>query len=122
MPQHLLETWAPTEQVICLVELMAVMLFLHNEEQLLHGTDILLFIDNSAALSALIKGRSGCADLDYLAQRIHLRAYSIDARLWVEYVETDANWADGVSREGPNCRWASSHDFRVRYVDVPDIP
>ena len=65
------------------------------------------------------RGRSGCADLDYLAQRIHLHSYSTDTRIWVEYVESNANWADGTSREGPSCKWAASHGFQVRVVEVP---
>ena len=35
-------------------------------------------------------------------------------------VESNANWADGASREGPSCSWASSHSFWVRHVEVPN--
>ena len=121
VPKVVLEIWAPTKQVICLVELAAVLTLLHHEHHHLAGTDLMLFVDNSAAVSAFVKGRSGSADLDRLAQQIHLISYEIDVRIWIEYIETDANWADGVSRRGPDCHWARKHGFQVRTVEVPQL-
>ena len=122
VPQSHLEKWAPKKQVICLVELAAVATLLAEEEALLQNSDVILFVDNSAAVSAYIKGRSGCPQLDALAQQIHLTAYRTDTRLWMEYVETTANWADGVSRRGLECPWAYANGFTVRTVRVPKLP
>ena len=104
-----------------MVELVAIEILIHNEEENLRGTDVVLFVDNSVAISAFIKGRSGNADLDAMAQRIHLHCYRIDVRIWVEYVESDSNWADGTSREGLAGRWAATNNFTCRLVEVPAL-
>ena len=46
------------QQVISMVELSAVSALLHNESKHLSGADVLLFVDNSAAISAFVKGGS----------------------------------------------------------------
>ena len=36
-----------------------------------------------------------------------------------EYVESDANWSDGVSRFGVSDDWAVRHAFSILSMDVP---
>ena len=60
----------------------------------------MLFVDSRAAVSSYVKGRSGNSNLDGLSRWIHVRVYGMDLRIWVEYIEGAANWADGISREG----------------------
>ena len=71
-----------------------------------------------APMEAHVEGATPrCRNTRYKHGHRQSRSY-----VWWEYVESDSNWADGASREGPYCRWAASHGFEVRYVEVPRIP
>ena len=87
-----------------------------SESHQLRGADVLLFVDNSAAISAFVKGRSGSLAMDALARKVHLQTYAMDTRLWLEYVEATANWADGVSRDVVDNAWALQNHFTLRAV------
>ena len=93
----------------------------HLVWQQIKDCDLIYFIDNSAALSALVKGRSGNPDMDWLARWVHLQTYHLNVRLWLEYVETDANWADGASRLGAPCDWAALHGFELKQAAWPRL-
>ena len=48
--------------------------------------------------------------------------FMLKTTMWWEYVESNANWADGVSRkEGKHCRWAAAHGFSVVQVEGPKV-
>ena len=61
------------------------------------------FIDNTVALSAMIKGSSAEPDLAGAAATIHLVLADRRSRVWFEYIESDSNSADEPSR----ALWAS---------------
>ena len=59
--------------------------------------------------------------MDALARKVHLQAYAMDTRLWLEYIETTANWADGVSRNGTTDAWALRHGFQLSRATLPQL-
>ena len=58
------------------------------------------FLDNQAAMNIMIKGSSGQSDLADIAAAAHLTLAKLDCRDFFEWIETDANVADGLSRDG----------------------
>ena len=58
------------------------------------------FIDNVAALMALVRGRSDSSSLDNLARAIHTAIFALKAWIYFEWVPSESNWSDGISREG----------------------
>ena len=48
--------------------------------------------------------------------------FQLDITIWWEFVESKANWSDGVSRVGSKCPWAAEHGFSVDKVSVLDLP
>ena len=69
------------------------------------------FIDNTAALMALIRGRSGSSDLERLSQLVHLCLFALSASLFWEWVPSKSNWADAISRMGYSDPWYPAHGF-----------
>ena len=51
---------------------------------------------------APVDGMSGSLSLDVMAQFVHIACFAVRAALHLEYVESDCNWADEDSRDGPN--------------------
>ena len=71
------------------------------------------FIDNVAALMALVRGSSGSHSLDQMAKLVHLACFAIRSVPYFEYIESKANWADEISRVGAQCSWAPCNAFSV---------
>ena len=62
---------------------------------------------------ALVKGSSGSESLDKMAQLVHLACFAIRSVPYFEYIESKANWADEISREGARGTWAPRNAFSV---------
>ena len=70
---------------------------------------------------ALVKGCSGVPSMDQMAKAIHLGAFSLEAQAYYEYVESKANWADEISREGLAGSWAVKNKFITRHCGVSTL-
>ena len=77
------------------------------------------FIDNVAALMALVRGTSKNPDLNRLAGLVHSALFALQTWVYFEWVESDANWSDGVSRVGQRCEWARDNGFAVQSIAAP---
>ena len=77
----------------------------------LRGKRGIWFIDNIAALMALVRGRSNSTDLDKLAGSIHAALFAMQTWMYFEWVESRSNWADGISRESFKDAWHRRHVF-----------
>ena len=53
---------------------------------------------------------------------VHLLLAALQVRVWFEYVESAANWSDGVSRELEKDPWAQANGFPVAIAEVPLWP
>ena len=84
--------------------------------------DVLIFVDNEAAVSALIRGASRVADAAQLTELFHALLLRLAARAWVEWVDSDSNPADGLSRRGLQDPWTIRQDFILRHVDATAFP
>ena len=74
-----------------------------------HG---LWFIDNVAALMALVKGSSKTQSLDQIAKATQLGGFALEIQSYYEYVESEANWSDEISRLGSKGPWATQNNSR----------
>lgn len=64
----------------------------------LRGRRVNAFIDNTAALSALVHGYTGKEDLAKISNAYHLQLASLRAAAYLEFVPSEANIADLPSR------------------------
>jgi hypothetical protein len=77
------------------------------------------FIDNVSALMSLVKGRSRVRDLDEISLIIHMVLFSLKCCVFFEYVESAANWSDGISRSGTLDTWHREHGFTAARISMP---
>ena len=99
--------------VIAQLELMLVLNALTGQPELFRHRRGTWFADNTAALMALVRGKSNQPDLDMLAKMIHIAMFSLRVWIYFEWIESKANWADGISRQGAGDLWLRRHAFAV---------
>ena len=110
--------WGVRATYIAQLELLAVLVAITETAGVVRGASSVWFIDNVAALMALVKGSSGSHSLDQMAKIIHLACFAIHSVPYFEYVESKANWADEISRVGAQGNWASHNAFSVSECGV----
>ena len=86
-------------QQIGQVELLGAVAPYLSLPDLLRGRDIIHFVDNTSAVAALTKGFSRVPDSARIVHAFHAWCAGARARVWFEYVASDANPSDTPSRE-----------------------
>ena len=80
------------------------------------GRDVLWLIDNTSAMHAFVRGASANELLEEIVAAYWFLAFELRARVWLEWVDSKSNWADGISREFANDEFVLRHKFQVREV------
>ena len=76
-----------------------------NLHRRLRGCDVVWFIDNEAAAAATIRGASREDDVNDFVQVAHLMWMYLGVRVWIEWVDSESNPSDGLSRLGLQDPW-----------------
>ena len=100
LPSRLYHHWGPQITYIAQLELLAVLTAITQVAGQIRGTNSIWFVDNVAALMALVKGSSGSQSLDQMAKLVHLACFAVRTVPYFEYVESEANWSDEISIAG----------------------
>ena len=74
---------------------------------------VILFIDNTTALSAFVNGYASKGDMARIVNALHVAQAVLGCHIWIEWVPSDANLADLPSRQeydayfriAPNSKW-----------------
>ena len=100
VPAFLLEAWRGLvgEQLICQIEMYAVLCIRWHARHLLHGRLAILFIDNEPCRFCLIKGRSPSDPLFRMAHACSCLEGAMPCYLWYERIASYCNPADLPSR------------------------
>ena len=99
-PQRLVDGLSPRKTQIILLELMAAAGMLYTYQDRLRGQDVIFFIDNQSIGCALVKGCSRSCGIQLLATSWQLLCLQLGCRVWIEWVPSESNPADILSREG----------------------
>ncbi|CAE7466822.1 unnamed protein product [Symbiodinium microadriaticum] len=104
VPDQLLSSWKQRKQQIFPGEslCMLVVPLLHGAH--LQDRDAIWFVDNMGALSASIKGGSREVDVHLIALAAASLRTPLAFRPWFEWVDSDSNPSDGLSRLGAMAR------------------
>ena len=77
---------------------------------------------------ALVNGKSDSPSLDLMARFVHVACFALHAAPYFKYVQSNANWADEISREGLTGNWArdnaftlSSCTFAPQLLEIPCV-
>lgn len=121
---ELLRRWSAIGGVnINQLELVGIILGILTFKELVRGRRLLLFCDNTTALSAAIHGYASKPDLARLSNILHIVMMRLELDVWFEYVPSAVNWADEPSRLAikgeEECRRSLEEmGFEVRTMEV----
>ena len=99
-PQQLVDALSVRKTQIIPLELMAAAGMLVTYGHLLRGEDVIFFIDNQSVCCALVKGCSRSWDIQLLSTCWQLLCLQLGCRVWIEWVPSESNPADILSRDG----------------------
>ena len=77
----------------------------------LAGRNVVWFCDNTSAMHSFVKGASKNAILERIVNLTWLLSYPCQTHIWIEWIDSDSNWADGISREYGKDEWLLRHHF-----------
>jgi hypothetical protein len=115
----LYSVWGRKETYICQLELFTMLAAILLNATALRDGHSLWFIDNVPALMAMVNGTSPSPTLEHMAKVAHLMLFALRAQAYFEYIESGANWADEISREGLQGPWAEKNGFACVDATVP---
>jgi hypothetical protein len=100
VPQHIMQQLKERKTQICPLEeiALAAPYFCPELEPILHNRDVLHFADNTSANGAASRAYSSAPDLARIVHSLTLKNVRNGTRVWIEYVPSAANIADGPSR------------------------
>ena len=119
MPPEVVSTWTPRRTQIFPSEAMAVYAAVFNHQAALAGEDVVIFVDNEAAAAALVRGFSSSADVGCIAQSLRWLLLRISCWMWIEWVDSDSNVPDGLSRTGACDEWTAAQGWDIRTAEPP---
>ena len=119
VPLSVVSSWTPREQQIFAAEAFAPVSATYNHPSAFYGRDVLWFIDNEAAAATLIRGASREKDVCEIAECTHLLWAHLRCRVWVEWIDSDSNPSDGLSRDGIMDQWCLSRDIPIIVAAPP---
>ena len=113
MPESIVHLYSGTKAFIYFLEAIAAIIAPLALAQILPDHYI-AFIDNEAVCTAFIKGSSTSRDVDHLASIAHLVSCRSGIRLWFEWIDSDSNISDGLSRLGVHDEFAIQQKWQLR--------
>ena len=117
---HVLGLFEQRHQQITPCEALLSVIVPHNLGSRMAGRDILWYIDNQAACQILTIGSSSQSDLCFISSLAHLLFARLNCRIFWEYIESDANPSDGLSRRGLLDEWDGQTDPLTILMRVHD--
>ena len=97
--------WVVRDQQVFVAEALAPLAVTVHHAEALRNRDVIWFVDNVGACSVLIKGNSSQYDAGIVTAAVHLCWARLGIRSWIEWVASDDNPSDGLSRAGLNDPW-----------------
>ena len=119
VPSSVMASWKPRTQQIYPGETMAVLVAITLCSSSLAGRDLLWFVDNEAAVAALVRSSTSQEDVHLLSQAVHINLHSLGSRFWCEWIDSESNVSDGLSRLGSADPWTQSQQWCVRDYPFP---
>eukprot|EP00435_Cladocopium_sp_Y103_P000858 s5581_g1.t1 len=121
VPSSVVASWHPRAQQIYPGETLAAVVVPALYPDVLTNQDCIWFIDNEASAAALIRASTSESDVLVLVQQAHLQFNELNLRVWFEWVDTESNPADGLSRDGLRDPWTLSQGWQLQEFPFPPL-
>ena len=112
----LIRSLLPRETQICACEALAVPQGILVQGHQWRGRDLIWFIDNEAACSSMVRGGSTADDVSEVAALAHLLLLVFEIQVWFEWIDSDSNPSDGLSRDGLDDAWTLKQSWNLQQV------
>ena len=119
VPQEVIASWIPRKQQIYPGEAVVALVLPALLPALLADRDILWFVDNESAASTLVRCASSQCDVHEIAQYSHYMLHMLRSRVWYEWIDSDSNPSDGLSRAGLEDEWTQSQNWSLQSYSFP---
>ena len=120
VPPSVIDLWKSRVQQIFPGESLCGIAVPSSCWELLTGRDVLWFVDNESACSALIRGHSSQGDVHVIAQTASLLMCRNSCRTWYEWIDSASNVSDGLSRLGLQDPWTLAQGWLLSTFALPD--
>ncbi len=107
------------KQPIQLCEAAMVPLALIQWPESFRGRNMVWYVDNTSAMASFVKGASANEDLERIVGLFWMLAWHLQVRVWFEWVDSDSNWSDGVSRLLEKDEFSAEHGFPLEAMAGP---
>ena len=107
-------------QLLNIAEAFAPIAALETSPEIFEDSEVLWFVDNEGAVSSLIRGAARVEDIDAVAALTTVQAAKLKSSLWYEWIDSDSNPADGLSRDGVEDGWTKAQGWDLRDLGSPD--
>ena len=111
--------WTDRKTQIYPAEVYALFAAVWEHRFLLAGADVLAFVDNEAAAAAIIRGAPRHNDVGDMVHCLHWTLLRHGVRPWVEWIDSDSNPSDGLSRDGLLDKWTLEQGWDLRAGSHP---
>jgi hypothetical protein len=112
VPLEAARRWLQRQQQVALLELLAPVAAIHLWPHILKNQHVILWLDNSNAFSALVKGYSGKLDITELAGTFWINSARLSISWWLDRESSAANMSDGPSRQ--------NYSLMKKLVGIPE--
>ena len=118
---EVLQLFQQRHQQITPCEAILSVIVPHNLGPYMGGRDVVWYMDNQAACQILTVGSSSQSDLCFIASLAHLLFARLNCRIFGEYIASDANPSDGLSRKGLLDEWTQLQGWSLSPAHIPDL-
>ena len=108
IPAAAIAEWKERSQQIFVGETLAALLVPVLLPNFFRNADVLWFIDNSAAVAKTIRATSQEEDVHEVAAAAACVRTQLCCRAWFEWIDSESNPSDGLSRLGLADEWSMS--------------
>ena len=119
VPPAVLQSWNVRQQQIFPGESLCGLLVPWLHPQSFCSADVVWFIDNESAVASLIKASSDQPDVHRIVQTSQAVLQALGARTWFEWIDTESNPSDGLSRDGLFDVWTQSQGWSLKDYSFP---
>ena len=119
VPQAVLDSWADRRQQIYPGETLAVLAVPMLYADLFQNRDVLWFLDNQASLATALTGASTQDDVHELSHLAAVCRVRTSTRMWFDWIDSESNPSDGLSRLGLSCTWTAAQDWTLQEFQFP---
>ena len=121
IPDNVIAAFDVRDQQITPLEAYCAIAVPFNVPEMLGGSDLIWYIDNQAACACLIKGSSSVSDIGTIVTIAHLLYVKLHIRVYFEWVDTNANISDGLSRVGLVDPWTMNQNWQLYIAELPNF-